>query len=1284
MALDEQMTKMLQRDIKDAETRSRKEITEEQIDAGKTAAGLVADMTPFVGGVKGAIEAPEDLEYAKNLMAQGYEEKDLKKMGLGGAFTILTGLGFLPGAKIATDVTKSAIKSSVKKQTDNLITPKRQAQIDSAKTLEKGERRKFLKDVNRPVPKVFHGALNMSDDIQEQAKSVYTKAMDDYAESLNQQDVRISDMFLDESKYKKPKLIKKKDGLTAGEIREINAKNKKAIETAKQKAQKSHIEPEKLETSSGYIIGAKIAGSGDNYYSEYVDFDFVRSEDGKFLKIYDSSDATLVNTIPITNKGIAKKDLVTAIDKYNSKLFEESSFSDYEIPSYKTKAQQLEMEGFAPYTNNSFTNARRRPFEGDKSMFGSSQTGHHLEMRNLKALSTSRDPLVSNKHGFANRVLANIVYADLPKSVKRDLSPEEYSTLADRGNYFYSVSDQNELNERMTRLGSPLSLPKSQHLESEIAIQQPEKLNVKRLSDDTKQVRSDAEPGPTRNTGKLSLSERVREGQQLVNRLFEQQDKVMQYSIVDLENPINAKKVYNEVRSMFKDAQSLAKYTEQYGARGTYDSYIETLSNDRLFVNKLELAARGLPEGEQKKNLVVLADLLDNMPDNTGRQEALARAKTETRGLSDKELLNIMYDRPNLVPPKEYDVPGLGKEVELLDVLPEMGYNDKKRMLFLATQKLNRGGLVQMEKGGVVPMKNMEQQMELFANGGLMDEGGMVDEVSGNEVPSGSTREEVRDDIPAQLSEGEFVFPADVVRYFGLEKLMQMRQEAKAGLARMEAMGQMGNADEATLPDNLPFTIDDLDMEDEEEYNNRQEFAVGGLAAPLQNTTFTPTGTQVGIPGTPTAPNQLTSAGTFLGTAVAPVQAASAQPVQPGTVQLSGTRFTPTTVQGVMPTFQETIGAGVIGVDYEMVDYVNEAGQVIQLRRSKSTGEMLDPIPEGYTLKSETPVTTTPTTVGTARVTDDGGSNDETDPGGTTDVTGIGYDKSKLSPSLSAAVSKYGAGLGTLADMFVKGPLQAFSQIPGITNLFGAIKSEPSALDNALTSAAFGGILDNYRELEGGVFDYGLSKQTFQQGSRRAMRSYVDTRSLDQLDEREQGVIAGIANVVMPEIQSLFQDSKGNAISQTEARNNLEKALANLGLSRSQINSIATKGGNFNQQEKLARALGNLKVQEIQKTTNPALIDRVSKAVVAASEKAKAAEAIGNVARTPGEGGVMGTPTDRDVANAKAAAAAAGYNDYGGYEDENNDSGPSDSGKSGGNAGSPGGMNNDGTDGNDE
>jgi len=112
--------------------------------------------------------------------------------------------------------------------------------------------------------------------------------------------------------------------------------------------------------------------------------------------------------------------------------------------------------------------------------------------------------------------------------------------------------------------------------------------------------------------------------------------------------------------------------------------------------------------------------------------------------------------------------------------------------------------------------KDLSNQMQMFEEGGLKEEGGMVDEVSGNDVPIGSTREEVRDDIPAQLSEGEFVFPADVVRFIGLEKLMEMRQEAKAGLKRMEEMGQMGNSEEATLPDDMPFSMEDLDIEEQE------------------------------------------------------------------------------------------------------------------------------------------------------------------------------------------------------------------------------------------------------------------------------------------------------------------------------------------------------------------------------------------------------------------------------------------------------------------------------------
>ena len=143
----------------------------------------------------------------------------------------------------------------------------------------------------------------------------------------------------------------------------------------------------------------------------------------------------------------------------------------------------------------------------------------------------------------------------------------------------------------------------------------------------------------------------------------------------------------------------------------------------------------------------------------------------------------------------------------------------------------NEGGLM-LQKGGAIPM---DRQMSMFQEGGLEDDGGTIDPVSGNDVPSGSSKAEVRDDIPAQLSEGEFVFPADVVRYIGLEKLMMLRQQAKMGLKMMEEMGQMGNSEEATIPDDLPFGMMDLiivDNEDEEEYNDKKEMQEGGVVTP--------------------------------------------------------------------------------------------------------------------------------------------------------------------------------------------------------------------------------------------------------------------------------------------------------------------------------------------------------------------------------------------------------------------------------------------------------------------
>ena len=66
-----------------------------------------------------------------------------------------------------------------------------------------------------------------------------------------------------------------------------------------------------------------------------------------------------------------------------------------------------------------------------------------------------------------------------------------------------------------------------------------------------------------------------------------------------------------------------------------------------------------------------------------------------------------------------------------------------------------------------------------------------TEEETGNPVPVGSLPEEVSDDISALLSEGEYVLPADVVRWHGLKHIQDMMVEAKAGLMSMDMMGQL-------------------------------------------------------------------------------------------------------------------------------------------------------------------------------------------------------------------------------------------------------------------------------------------------------------------------------------------------------------------------------------------------------------------------------------------------------------------------------------------------------------
>ena len=86
------------------------------------------------------------------------------------------------------------------------------------------------------------------------------------------------------------------------------------------------------------------------------------------------------------------------------------------------------------------------------------------------------------------------------------------------------------------------------------------------------------------------------------------------------------------------------------------------------------------------------------------------------------------------------------------------------------------------------------------------------DPVSGNDIPLGSTAENVRDDIPANLSEGEIVVAADVVNFHGVKLFEDLRREAKMGYAQMAEDGRIGG-EPMDMNDDMDIELSELDLE---------------------------------------------------------------------------------------------------------------------------------------------------------------------------------------------------------------------------------------------------------------------------------------------------------------------------------------------------------------------------------------------------------------------------------------------------------------------------------------
>jgi hypothetical protein len=143
------------------------------------------------------------------------------------------------------------------------------------------------------------------------------------------------------------------------------------------------------------------------------------------------------------------------------------------------------------------------------------------------------------------------------------------------------------------------------------------------------------------------------------------------------------------------------------------------------------------------------------------------------------------------------------------DYLPTTGTEIDFTGLFNSGYDFSRPA---MAEGGMV---EEEQMNRLMQQGGMTDDGLTEEPVTGNNIPPGALASEVRDDVDTKLSGGEYVVPADVLRYYGVRFFEDLRSQAKQGMMEMESAGRIGGV--PVDPRGVPMQGQDEELTPEEE-----------------------------------------------------------------------------------------------------------------------------------------------------------------------------------------------------------------------------------------------------------------------------------------------------------------------------------------------------------------------------------------------------------------------------------------------------------------------------------
>ena len=227
------------------------------------------------------------------------------------------------------------------------------------------------------------------------------------------------------------------------------------------------------------------------------------------------------------------------------------------------------------------------------------------------------------------------------------------------------------------------------------------------------------------------------------------------------------------------------------------------------------------------KPAVVLEDVKFIQPDGPQPKKALKVAKGEG-----KKPFAVMTGK--YVEATDDEAYKLAQDVFDNPEFTQVGYDPTRRGFFYdrETGEAIVAADTVVQVGHLVLARNakkMDAEAFPFSEGGMAIEEQMAmnfgdvpdntigqDPVSGNDIPLGSTAENVRDDIPANLSEGEIVVAADVVNFHGVKLFEDLRAEAKMGYAQMADDGRMGGEPMDDMGMDIELSELDLEVMDDE------------------------------------------------------------------------------------------------------------------------------------------------------------------------------------------------------------------------------------------------------------------------------------------------------------------------------------------------------------------------------------------------------------------------------------------------------------------------------------